>query len=278
MKKLSLTQILALLKEAGVEVAVSETDAVDFNPGDYLKQIDAARLPFIKPGIETEFNNNANTAYKGRYLADLRKLVKKQFGLTDEVVKDLEAEDLVKLAHTNATVNAGKDTETLRAEIQALTSNTEAMVNKLKADHEAALKAKTGEYQRRDIIGALSAVLEKLPRTGGVLTAQSEAFLTHLESKYGVQWDETGKRPTLRDKSNPVLDAKDPTGTMLIKLEDEGKAYLESMGVLKTDSRGVNPIKAMGGGNNGAHVENPIQGAGSSRMAAVKNFQTETTE
>lgn len=264
-----------LQQELGVQVAVvsdPQQATADFSSDELLAEIDTAREPILKAKIgetiEKETRSKIGGTMNGAMRSATLQLLKAK-GVQDVSNKDLEAlSDKALLAYAferlETTFGKGdKVVEDLRKQLSEMSSVHEKELAEKLAEKEAEIQAANQRYMDRDIDLNLLETVNAIPRTGGNPAAQSAALKEHLKSQYALVYNPETKKTELRDKASPEKPVLTAAGGKIVTLEDAGKTYFDSLGLLAKDTRHINPNEAMenAGAVGGARADAPAHNA-----------------
>lgn len=233
---LSIKQVNALLKQLGGSVVVVEDEKADTdaNIEDIASEIEGVIVKQVRPAIEQELKESIGSVKAAEAGRMERSAVAKAFGLTPKELDGLSLTEM--LAKGKETLSQGKQDG--EAEFNARIAEMQADYDQRLEEANNQITEARKKYVDRDINSKLSSFIEKVPRKGGKLDAQTSAFRHHLNQKFGdIEYDEnTGEMSFVKDGKKVFNDRNKP-----FDFTELAKSWADDTGISVTDMRHETP-------------------------------------
>lgn len=251
--KATLPQTLEALKAAGVDIEIvdNETDST-YDIDSVLSSIDDNRGKILKPKIAEELEQGAWEKATGKYGGLLRNKLCKETGIPiSQLTKIEKDEDAIKAAIAYMNDNIQGEAAEVKKKFDEITTQHQKEIDELKSQHETALSAEKNIRIKRDSLDYIKKeVLKDIPLPDGAdRDIIAEDYYNSLTNRYGVTYDENGKKIDLYQKEKPSFPAMKDGTTQPILLAEDAKGFLSVRGMVKKDMRDVNPADAMKNAN-----------------------------
>jgi hypothetical protein len=264
--KFTAAQALQLIQQLGVDAELVADDQAtkDLKFDDAIAAVDESRGKILRPDIESELRTELTTSLAGKFGGELRTHLRRLSGnaLKSGDLKEMKDEEALQKFLEVMVGQKDQSLEDIRNQMKVSLEEADAERLKQLKEKEDAFSALQEKYIERDRDTVYEQVLSAIPRTGGNIKVQAQAFKAYVRNLYKDHYDDSKKDIDLRDLSNPEKPAL--RGNIAVLLKDVGTEWAKESGILKGDMRGEDPTKHLGGdgGSSGGDNKASFSGPG----------------
>lgn len=263
--KVTIEQAKELLSEILGDVELVEADNAD---KDFdLDAILAKGKDYYKADLSKEALEVTENEVHGKVIKSLRSVVGRTFSIPRKDMENMTVDQIISKVKENVEAGSASGATEWKEKYDTLLQNSEKekddLENTWKQKYDDDIAVERTKYVDRDVNDYVRSQMEKLPRKGGDLNAQTEVLRYRLEK--------LGYKPKMSEDGSTVEWEKD--GKKITKFEEVIKTEADKTFGLAKDTSHIKPSDVLAGKENGAKagvvaVDNP-QGNGFGDMSAI---------
>lgn len=266
--KLTIAEVQSLLSKLGVQAAEivekKEDSEAAADIDKIIGDVDTARSTVYKAKYGDDLVKEHVSKAVGKLTGTMKTLIKREAGLKDADIENLEVEDIIKKAMETVKTSGSASAEEVRSEMKKAIADWEDKFKKAVDEGKEKETALLSKFEATEIDKIVFAKLAKAPVTKGDKAKIAALVKQSIEAKHAVVRKD--QELELRTKENlelPVLN-----GNTIKSFDDAMKEELESIGLWETDTRRET---AGGGGDNKNNQQQNFQ-SNRSQSQADKDF------
>lgn len=246
--KLTKTEVQSLLSKLGVQAAeivdAKEDNEAAADIDKIIGDVDTARSTVYKAKYGDDLVKEHVSKAVGKLTGTLKTLIKREAGLKDADVENLEMEDIVKKAMETVKTSGSASAEEVRTEMKKAIGEWEEKFKKAVDDGKAKETELLTKFEDQEIDKIVFEKLSKAPVTKGDKVKIAMMVKQAIAGKHAlVRKDKDLELRTMENKELPVLN-----GNTIKTFDDAMKEELESIGLWETDTRNERAEGGAGGG------------------------------